>query len=419
MFKKDLKDFIVSFLGNSIGRAFSFIISIFIARVTSVQFFGMFNIAFNFFTWINSALVEIDNSFIKFMNHKEKDPQYPQKILGGWYANKILWLSIIFILISIFSNFINQKILNFEGSRNLLIILFFASSGYLFSYGIVYFFSATHNFRNYSISNILLGGGLFLTIWIFFKIFPEYVKNITSLFLIYTFFYTGIAILTNIFIILRKQKPIFKIEYIKKIFIFSFWLIIGRIIFLAGMRIDVFMLNNFVPLKEIGIYSSAQRIYTALFLTTSTFLYTFLPKTQKLFAENKVKIALKNLIRMTLLISVGLFILFGLSKTIIILLFGKEYSQAGNILRLLIISFIPFLLYLNLQILTFAVSKPFILFLSSVVKVASGIVSGLILMKKYGIYGACYMQMISNTLFFLSTFILLWKSLKRNFAKLF
>ena len=179
------------------------------------------------------------------------------------------------------------------------------------------------------------------------------------------------------------------------------------------------MLNNFVPLKEIGIYSSAQRIYTALFLTTSTFLYTFLPKTQKLFAENKVKIALKNLIRMTLLISVGLFILFGLSKTIIILLFGKEYSQAGNILRLLIISFIPFLLYLNLQILTFAVSKPFILFLSSVVKVASGIVSGLILMKKYGIYGACYMQMISNTLFFLSTFILLWKSLKRNFAKLF
>lgn len=146
-----------------------------------------------------------------------------------------------------------------------------------------------------------------------------------------------LIIISFILFIKFKNKIAFSVSLFKEMIKYGIRSQIGNAIQILNYRLDVFIIQYFLTLSDVGIYSNAAVLGETLWKVSSSIATVVLPMT----TNSKDKLGIKDFInkvtRVTFtIILIGAIVLGAISKPLITLLFKKDFSSGSEALMLLI-----------------------------------------------------------------------------------
>lgn len=210
--------------------------------------------------------------------------------------------------------------------------------------------------------------------------------DIAKILLIFLFgpligFITG-AVVSNLnFIIVKGLYPI------KKILNFSIFLSMNKIFVSLFSRLDVIMLTSLASPYSAGIYSAASRVAFIYPLIGGSLGTVIAPRYARFSIVEAIKYSKKVfLLIFGLIFSVLLLVI--LSPFITNLIYGQSYNDSTIVLRILLLSMIPFLLAIPTNnLLTYTLKKPQLLAISSLIQLVLIFSLNIFLIPKVGSLG--------------------------------
>ncbi|PIN89496.1 hypothetical protein COU57_05870 [Candidatus Pacearchaeota archaeon CG10_big_fil_rev_8_21_14_0_10_32_14] len=180
----------------------------------------------------------------------------------------------------------------------------------------------------------------------------------------------------------------------KELLFYSIPIMFSGIITVMFTWVDTFFIGYFLGTKDVGIYNAAVPIATLMLITQEIFLHLLYPIFNREFSKDNIK-NIDNLSKQVtkwifmINLPILLFVLI-YPHYIINLLFGPEYVQASNSLRILSIGvFLSSIFYVS-QRLILVKGKSKILFWDLFYTSILNIILNIILTPKLGINGAAF-----------------------------
>jgi O-antigen/teichoic acid export membrane protein len=245
------------------------------------------------------------------------------------------------------------------------------------------------------ISQILFSSALKLTILMY-----EY-----DIKLLYFAFLLEYVYLSFILIIhARKNKIIFNISNIDlkigvELLNKSWPLILSSIVVIIYMRIDQIMIKHMLGVGEVGIYSVGIKITESLYFIPLAIVTSYYPLIAKIYNEDKnlfIKYIRQMYSVMFLIGAIITVILLFISDYIILYLYGYDYSDSVQIMKIHSYTFIFVsigVLYSKILIIENCVKLSFYRTLGGAL---INIILNLILINEYGIVGAAYSTLVAQ-----------------------
>jgi len=184
-----------------------------------------------------------------------------------------------------------------------------------------------------------------------------------------------------------------------KLLIKSSWpIVFSTLSIVLYMKIDQLMIKNLIGTRELGIYSSAVRLYDGFTSIIFTLTVSLLPIIIKFKSKSKEEYKAILIKMFTYIfwgcISVALGVTF-FSSFIIKLLYGEEYIEAGNILAIVFWS-IGFVAFGSLSSRYFIVEKmENKILIRTLVSVICNVSLNVVLIPEFGIIGAAIATLIA------------------------
>lgn len=187
----------------------------------------------------------------------------------------------------------------------------------------------------------------------------------------------------------------FDLLKIKEVLIFSLPLGLASFLFILKNRVDLFLIAKYLSLEDVGIYSSFSNLYMLSTLGLTVMTVVLLPyyKNKKLNRDEISTVFSSLLIIYSMFVAVIILIL---GDEILLLIFGKKYLAAINLLKTSTLSL--FLLGLGAIRTMHLISKKqtLLLFKIQIIIVSIIIVLLTIFIPKYGLKGAVYVMIIGQ-----------------------
>lgn len=388
-----------SFLAKIFAMLFYFIADVFYARFLGIDayaewvfFFSIANITFCI-GWFGINI----SSKVYIAKSDEK-----AQCFGAAIKVRVLFSSIIFVIIIILAPLIAPKIGYPEPYSNLKKLMFFLSSMIVVNSFTEFFKHIYIGIQEYKNLCIITFTEYFL-LCLFSVVLLLINNNPTSIALGYCI--TGLSTLVcNIFIFTKKydisliRKGTKNLQLQKSIIKYSIPLVLTSLGGLVLIEMDTFMLGLFCSKEQVSVYyiakqliSKATNINMAIWTGTITSLTTI---TKNNYEEKKHKFKLVNRLNYTISIIICMFFaIFG--KFVIQLIYGIEYTNAGKILILLIPYYLLFCissLYANFLDFMGHAQKRALWFISVIV---INFIFNYYLIPKYAGIGAAFATIIS------------------------
>lgn len=194
----------------------------------------------------------------------------------------------------------------------------------------------------------------------------------------------------------------FDTTFWKTIIIYAWPFALMGLFSLINFKIDQVMISFMKGDLILGVYSAAYKIIDILAVLPSLLLTALYPVFSRFDAENKMllkksfNLALRYVIVLSIPVVIGVFLL---SDQIILLLYGAEYFQSVEVLKILIfislISFINAPLFMVLN----AIGKQKVTMINTAFTALANIIMNLILIPLFSINGAAVATIISELIF--------------------
>lgn len=383
-----------------ITRFLKLAIIIYAARVLGATEYGKFTFALSFVSMlVIFGDLGLSNLTIReFSREKEKEKEYPSILslkivlsigvlalmfIGSFFITtepviqKIIWILAIFTLISAFFNIIYaflhaRQRMEYEAAFKILQIILITIVGFFVLFRIP---SAVNLSYAYLFANLIV----LILIISFFHFFFGFFK-------------------------LDFNKNIWK-KFLK----LSWPLTLGFIASWVYLNIDSIMMGYFNQITQIGWYNAASKITLAIVISGTLISRSFYPVLSKFFKESKEKLQKVWDYQMQLMIILALPIMVGgvvLAPKIINLFYGSDYHSSILVFQILIfMTGISFFYYPYSMILVVSEQqkKNFYLILTGAI---INIILNLILIPRYGLYGAATATIIACIIIFLAAVIL-------------
>ncbi len=210
------------------------------------------------------------------------------------------------------------------------------------------------------------------------------------------------------------KKPEFKLG--KKFFIIFFSFVItgyfSNLINLLNYRLDIWVINNYMTLKDVGLYSLAVNIGQMLWMITIPIVLVLQPYLNSPDESDKQeKFTLFSRLNFTTVTILGV-IIFAIGRFLVPIVYGKEFTESIAALNILIVG-----------IIFSAATKLFAIVIINAQKVKynlyatiAGLITTLILdftlIPKFGIVGASTASTFTYIVIFVSVFYFLHKKIK-------
>jgi O-antigen/teichoic acid export membrane protein len=331
-----LNKFLSFSYGSWVGLIIGFLGTIVTTRILDPIDFGkasMFTLVLNFVNIV--IMLGLDQSFIRFFYEEDKEKR------GGLLYNSIS-IPLILSVISLISIFVFRNVLSIWlfDETNLTIILFLMI-------GIV-----VQIFYKYSIIVIRMQqkGRLYSNLLIFYRI----IEFSTIIFLYFIFganykiiVFSTIASFCIISIIgIYNEKEMWKINKTKfqnlkhsqsKLIKFGAPLVVTILLTLLFQSFDKIAIRHWSNFKELGLYSAAFKIIALVNVLQTSFSTFWTPISYEKFeSEPDHKFFYQNMFRLVSFAMFFIAIISIVGKDIIVLLFGKEYREAAQIMPFLV-----------------------------------------------------------------------------------
>ena len=219
--------------------------------------------------------------------------------------------------------------------------------------------------------------------------------------------YTLSIIVVTILILFVTLKKIFNftkksIAYqpmYKKIFSFSWPLVLTHFLVMIMAWVDTIMIGYFKDAQEVGIYNAAIPTAQILYMIPYAFSFLFIPVLTDLYAK-KEWTSLNNLLSTTtrwifIINMIPLVIFTSLAPEVVLTLFGKEYGMAAIPLIILSLGYFMNYLVINSTNTLIIFEKTKWIFIDLLFGTVLNIVLNLMLIPRYGSIGAASATAIS------------------------
>ncbi len=412
-----MKDSIETIIIRGISIVSKFLLLGFLARVLSLEDYGGYQLI-AYFSLIFIAVFGLE--YYNISNRKLAQNLETHKTIQDHFSFQLSTLPfLILVLVVIMVLILPSEIISF---KNIIMLLFITLCDYYYQ-EIYRYLMILKKYRKGNLQLIYKSILFLVILFIYYFIFKEmnlqeviylmFVSYILLFFLALRSFHNNILSVGELEIVTIKYRKL------KKILIRLIPFIL-MVIFLKGIEFsDKFILEKFMTLKEVGIYSFLFSISSLInVFVVSGFYIIFLPRLIDLFS-NDIKLFQREFFKfsgLVILSSIILSIIIIITSPIIFYLINKiEFLEYKNLLMLLLVGFIfnnfsliPHLfLYINhnenkiMHVTGFSFLCNFIL--------------NIYLIKSFGLIGAAYSFIITYGIFFiLKTIIALnqWKKIK-------
>ncbi len=328
--KKIAYNTMIQFIGRFFSIFFGVLAIGIMTRHLGVEGFGMYTKVLTFFQ-LTSVLLDfgLSNATLKYISHEsdEKSEEILNKILTLRF-----FLNLLILITPFFSLFLHYE-------KEVIIGIFIFS----FSYLVSNFSQIWSILLQKKLNTIpLIIGELVTRISFLLSIFILWRLNLGLVSIIIASAVTGLFSVVVVYVGVRKYiKPKFivDVKLWKDILKLSAPFALSVIFNLVYFRADSFILTLFKSNADVGIYGAAYKILEIYIMIPAMFMSLLLPVFDKAFKEND-KLRFKNLLQkafdflsmMAIPIMMGGFLL---SKDIMVLLAGEDFSGASPVLSIL------------------------------------------------------------------------------------
>lgn len=271
----------------------------------------------------------------------------------------------------------------------------------------------THRFTAYNIilSLTIVSQLLLLSALLLFSSVTVFSAYITYLFSIFLITITLLIYLKKIF-----HSFIFKLtrNYIKDFFSYGLKVFLGNVMAFLHLRVDIIILNSYLNPTAVGHYSVAVGVTEQLWMLPNSAATILFPRItsekDETIKKNVTAILCRNILFLTLIAS---FILFLISKPLIIILFSDQFLKAVLPLQILLAGTF---MSSGAKILGNDMSargKPMINTYTNIITLVVNVVLNIIFIKNYGIAGVAFASAISYSLLF-TLRLVFYKKISKN-----
>lgn len=397
------KDTYILFSGNALSAFLGFLFTLIVARALSVSDFGIFSAANNLVVILISLTdLGISTGAISFVssNIAKGKIKTANKYIKAATVIRFSVTFFVSFLVIILAKVITPKFL----ATNDINITYLA--------GIVAFALALPMLFPY----ILQAKKNFIA-----SIISDNVLYLVRLLIAFSFAYFGILTINNSLISFvigavvgtivgliflkpkfLKLKP--SITIYKKLFRFSGWLGINRIISSISGRLDIQMLAIFAGSTATGLYSIPSRLAGFVVVLASSFSGVLAPRLSGFNDKDKER---KYIVKATLAlipITVGLICWIIIARPFITILFGQKYLSSVPIFQALVAAMIPFIFTApSVTAIIYAIKKTVFIGAYSFFQIVLIFALNYIFIPIYGPIGPAITFAISNTILLIYT----------------
>lgn len=402
------------FVGNSVAGFLGMIAMILVSRLLGPVAFGVFSVAFAFFTLlVKFGDLGLNFALVKDISQSRAKGQ-SEKIQRIFLT--VFWLKVIiaFFIVAIgyfSSDIVSIKLFNSPmsvTSNRLVISLFFLD---IFYDLVRVYFEANKRFLESTLIYIVAN---FLKL-IFLVITFLFLPNFKELILIYilTPFIAGLLFFPKTKI--KLKFAIYKSEFIS-LMRFSSWMAVSVIFAAIGENLNVFMVSSKLSSYETGIYSAAEKFILPFAIFAGALSTVLITRTSEFLELRHIKNFIKKVITLQFFLLI-LFTLIFPFAFVLPLLLGKEYQPSVIVLQVLIIANFFRMAITPLNSVFYPLNKSIIFALDSIIQVVFLFILNQKFILKYQAQGAALSLLITNIIIFVFNYLFLYFVLKRHEKK--
>ncbi len=371
------------------------------ARMLGPSEYGVFNLAFFFIPLVVAvAKLGIPSCYVRYA------PQYEKKGMLGDFLKKGYLLTIgagiFFTIFSlIFSKQISILIYKSEDYNLIIILCAFTVIPCVMYENLI---ASFNGIRVFKMSTLLRFSQFFgftvfgIVLVIFYPKTASIISaNLLAFVLVLAVF--GFIVWKYILHSESQNKKVHEDHFYSKIFKFSIWFTLIPIIDTLFHYTDRWMLNRFLGLEEVGIYSIAVNITGILFMFGMIAGNVLAPNLSRIW-ENGEKDRALSLINLSVKINIVFLLVIAVilslfKQQFISILYGPVYIKSVSVLDMMMIFSILVSISLTLGVYPWLIEKPYIFVVNSSIGVIGNMVLNYVLIPRYHMEGAAIATTIS------------------------
>ncbi len=400
------------FSGNMSSAVLAFFFTVILVRKLSFADFGYFSSLWSLLLLVTDLTdMGIGTSLSNFLPRLENQKAKLLIFLKTAFIYQCALAIIVALVIFLCSSFVSSLLFHSQKFSNLVqitaISIFFAIIGNFFLYALsgrqkfisVGFLSAIGSAARLALLFVLI---FFFSVNLSSSIYIQLI-NLIAIFL------CGIILLRPDFL-----KAQISIDDLKTIISYATFVGLARGMTAIASRLDVLMIVAFRGPTEAGIYATASRVTSLFPLLSGSFSTVIAPRFATLQDGNALRNFLIKVLLGTLVIIGGVILLAIFAYPFMTILFGEKGSTASGVFVYLLIGMIFFVASIApVSLLLYHIKMPKILTFNSILQLGIVVIANLILIPKYGYYGASYSLILSYGITLTTTTILTYLFYKK------
>lgn len=416
--KKSLTDYFTVLMGTGLGRGLAFLNSLIIARVLGKEDFGRFTIFFvvMVLTWIFPQA--FDTVFVRYASTASNEKEKTEYLRISFFFKLVysgLALALAYPLSFLLANVFFEK-----PEINILIVFAIVSGVFqAFLMTIASIFQAKQKFNFFSVLYVSFTFSVFIGLVILWL--GPVPFSLANVIFIYVLISVLIGAFSIILLLNRKIKYILPLnkEFVKKTFALGKWVFGSVVIVFLFARLDTFILPRYISFQKLGIYGIAQQVTMLVSVLSGALSNVFLPKACGSIRESgafKRYLYESSIIVLAILFFLCLLMFF--TGRVIAVLYGQEYLEAQNIVRVLLLGWIFRIIFIPFGALFYAFDDSKLKFYVDLFCFFCAIISLFLLVPSFKELGAAWGMTFAQFLGFFAGFYCLFYSIKKNARKL-
>jgi len=408
---KIIKNSSVVFIMLILAAGLGYIFRLILARTLSIEEFGLFFAIFAFLNMLYGfKSMGVGAAFIRFVGEYKEKKNYEKikALVIYFFLIQLIIFGLISIILFSFSKYLTLNY--FKTSKALLpfIILNVAFFFSIFVSTFRGFFQAYQKTEYYSSIEFIQTLAAIIITLILLKFGFDFLAPP------YAYLFSFVLVSFLYFFLFLKVFPFFKTRFIldlpilKKLIAFSVPIIIGAIASSVISSEDTVLLTYFRSLKEVALYSVAMPTVNMMRYIPKALSVVIFPISTQLYLKNvkRLSAALTQMYKYLFILMVPLaFLIFSFSKEILNIFFGKNFADAAICMSILSLAMIFNTIYIVNQNILIGTDKPKVYVKALFIEAIISTLLDLILIPRYGIYGAAVTALISSMCLLLVTSI--------------
>lgn len=398
-------DSLISFSGSFAVALAGMIFTILAARSLEPSEFGIFS-TFMAVAIVLSNVADLGISNI-LTNFLPKHPNDKDKIINDGFWFQLLVATVIFVLSIIMLPFGKRLF----GTSDAFAFGLFACIGFIYvvDYYLQNLLRAEKRFLESSVMQTVESFGKLGLLFVVSISYKQWM-GVPSL-MIVSILGSLIAITYALYFYRTSITLFTGFQHITRFADFGVWMAINKVFGVMVARVDLLILNWLSNSYQTGLFAAASRVAMIFSILVSTIGSVTAPRFASFNSSEKVSAYVKKLSIMIAGISMLMILCALLADIIVSMVFGEKYIPAIGVFRLLSLAMIPFLwttLTITPLIYTYGMAR--LNAILSMLQVAILISIELLLSAKYGAYAPVVALLVSNSVVFgVSGLILLRK----------